>query len=172
MHLDACLHLDDFRPDFQQLQADRFESRRGKGGAPEQVGLEGVDQDIGRRMQEDPELVGKKAMARGPVALHERFMRLDVEFIVATSAVNLLVQSLGLCLLYVGADEAHVQPLFGHLDLGDHSAAPIPAPCLILEGMVTAVSGSMLLDLLNNVLDGAEQHVITAEAGHAVAVPL
>lgn len=107
-----------------------------------------------------------------PVAFHERFMRLDVEFIVATCTVNLLVQSLGLCLLHVGADEAHVQPLFGHLDLGDHSAGLLPAPCLILKGMVTAVSGSMLLDLLNNVLDGAKQHVITAEAGHAVAVLL
>ena len=30
----------------------------------------------------------------------------------------------------------------------------------------------MLLDLLNNVLDGAEQHFITAEAGHAIAVLL
>lgn len=63
MHLDACFHLNDLRPDFQELQSDCLEGRRGKGGAPEQVGLEGVDQDIGRRMQEDPELVGKKAMA-------------------------------------------------------------------------------------------------------------
>ena len=63
MHLDPCLHLNDLGSDLQDLQPDSLKGRRSKSGALEQVRAEGVQQDVGRRVQEYPKLVGKEAMA-------------------------------------------------------------------------------------------------------------
>lgn len=63
MQLDPSFHLDDLCSDFQELQPDSLEGCRCKRSALEHVATESVYQNIGCRVQENPELVGKKTMA-------------------------------------------------------------------------------------------------------------
>jgi hypothetical protein len=94
VQLDSCFQLNDSGSDFQEFQPDACKGRRGKTGAFEQVRAERMQQDIGRRMQEQAEPVGKEAVAGGTVALGIGLVLLDVEFVIAASAVDQFVKRL------------------------------------------------------------------------------
>ncbi len=131
-----------------------------------------MQHDIGRRMQEQAELVGKKAVTGGTVAPGIGLVLLDVELVIASKAVNLFVKRLGLCLQQVGADESDIQAFVGHFHLGNHLACFTPALGLIPEGMVAAVAWFLLFYLVDDGLDIPVQDFIAPKAGHAIAVLL
>ena len=81
-------------------------------------------------MQEQPELVGRRACAGRAVGGEMRLPGLDVVLGRAAPAVDILVERLGLSAGEVGDDEAAIGPLGADLDPGDDAldAAPTGGP--------------------------------------------
>ena len=88
-----------------------------------------MEEPVGTDVQEQPELVGLPARARGLVRAREAFHVLDQVLGIATCAEHLLVERLAPT-FEAGDDEADVGSKSGRLDSGDElaRAAPLARP--------------------------------------------
>ncbi len=73
--------------DFEQVQADDIKLGVGELGGFKGVFPEGLEQDIGRRVQEEAELVGGKFVAGGAVGFEVDFVVFDVVFHLAAATI-------------------------------------------------------------------------------------
>jgi len=78
-------------PDLENLQPDHIELRPGPGSSLEMVPPQDLSQDIGHRVQEEPELIGLEAMARGPIGVKMGLVVFDHEFHRSSVAVEFFV---------------------------------------------------------------------------------
>ena len=124
-------------------------------------------------MQKQPELIGQKTVTGGSIALGVGLVIFDVEFVISSSTVDLLVERFGLCCRHIGADKTDVQlSNVGHLDFGDNFARLAPALCLVHESVIAFESCWLLLYVFNQGFDIFEQNVIASQTGHAIAIRL
>lgn len=127
MQADLGLHLDHLRSDLDEAQSQRVELGDGKAGSFRHRSAQAPHQPIGARMQEKPELVGRRSGAGCAVSGKMRLPGLDVVLGCAALAVDILVERLGLPTGKIGDDEAGVSPLSSDLDAGDDTLDAAPA---------------------------------------------
>src|SRR5438270_7863426 len=124
--LDAALHVLDAHCDFHERTPDRIEGRAAPDRAPGCRPAQRMQQPVGSHVQEEPELIGLPARARGLVGARVEFHILDQVLHAPARAVHLLVENLS-STFEVGDDEAHVGPHVCRLDAGDDLALLAPA---------------------------------------------
>ena len=127
------------RADFQEVQPDSIELRVGEHGSRKQGIPEGMKERIGGAVQEEPEGIGIKAMAGGPVTGEVEFEFFDKVLHLAPAAVQDLVDRHRSEGGDVGHHEAGIESLFGHLRHADDPELPMPGSGLVLEFGETAV---------------------------------
>ncbi len=80
-----------------------------------------MQQPIGAGVQEQPELIGLPAVARGAVGFGVELVLLDHVLHPAAGAIDLFIEQLG-ATGQIGDDEADIRPPRGGLDPGDDLA--------------------------------------------------
>ena len=173
--LDATGGGDNLHADLQQAVLEGPDLGSGTGSV-RSVPAQFLHQDVGRRGQEDAELVGEEARATGAIDLKAILEFLDSVLRVTAGAVDPLVQPAG-CLPEVGYDEAGVVlrlASFQPHDLGLDDDPPMARP---LPGPVAAVAVDMLgapaapghfPGLSHQPAGGPRQHAVLREADHVV----
>ncbi len=84
---DFGFEFNDAGTDFEQMQADDIKLGTGKLGGTEGVFPEGVEQDVGRRMQKEAELIGSEFVAGGAVGFEVDFVVFDMVFHLAAATI-------------------------------------------------------------------------------------
>jgi len=124
-------------------------------------------------VQKQPKLIGKKTVTGGTIALGVGLVIFDVQLIISSSTVDILVERFGLCCRHIGADKTDVQlSNVGHLDFGDNFSRLAPALCLVHESVIALDACWLLLYVFNQDFDMFEQNVIAAQTSNAIAICL
>ena len=125
----------DSRGAFKQTQPDCIELRVCQLSSGKQFAAQDMHQHVGGGMQEQPELVGGCLVAAGAVRFQSEFVVFDVEFGVAATAVNGVVEVGCPCLLERGDD---IPGIGGTEFIDDH---PANDPARTVPGGGPVISG-------------------------------
>ena len=124
-------------------------------------------------MQKQPELVCKKTVTGGTVALGVGLMIFDVELIISSGTVDIFVECFGLCVKHIGTDKTDVQlSNVGHLYLCNNFAWCAPAFGLVHKRVIAFVARCLLLYVFDQGFDILEQKCVTGQSDNAVAIIL
>jgi hypothetical protein len=119
---------DDAGAYLEQQGADGAAGGVGKSCVFEPGLTQGVHQDVGQRREPQPQLVGAKEVAGGPVGEEVELVLFDTVFHVASGAIAAFVELLGLDFVagQVGDDETGIGALVQVFGFGDDTAGTAP----------------------------------------------
>jgi len=152
--------------DFQNPKPDGVKSGVGELSTFQQVLTDSMQQDIRGRVKEEPELVGLKTMARGPIGLRINLVVFDIVFRIATATVDSLIQHFLSGGLETRDHEPHILAFFRDLDFGNDPPGLFPAVCLVVKACeqlyLLVIFSIKLPGLLPDFLDRPVEHLIPA----------